>query len=285
MGDVTQIEWTDKTQSPWVGCQKVSAACDNCYAESWGKRSGLVGWGPHAERRRTSDANWAQLQKWNRQGSFSVFPSLCDPFDNHRSIQPEWRADYWRKVQECQNLRFLLLTKRPQNIHKLCPFNYGTFPENAWFGATIESQDVADKSLQHLAQVPSQGRFISCEPLLGPIDLTRVKDGEHGYFNALTGELSGGGFVHAIDWVIAGGESGAGSRPSNPEWFRSLRDQCRAYGVSFLFKQWGDWCPIGPQDIARGTRHRPDFGVVRLGKKTAGRLLDGITIAEFPWVQ
>jgi protein gp37 len=291
MAESTNIEWADKTQSPWLGCQKVSAACDGCYAEAWGKRSGLVQWGPHADRRRTSDANWRKLDKWNREGRFSVFPSLCDPFDNHRSIEQSWRDDYWEKVRECDQLRFLLLTKRPQNVRKLCPFTYGDWPENVCVGATVENQDAADRSLRHLAQTPAPLRFISCEPLLGPIDLTKVLDGQYGHFNALTGETDDGAFVHAVDWVIVGGETGPNARPSSTQWYRDLRDQCRDHNVSFLMKQWGDWLPA---DQWRDSLHRhregcrQDFSdnhlTYRIGRKHSGRSLDGVIHNEFPWV-
>ena len=120
MGDNTKIEWAHHTFNPWVGCTKVSPACDNCYAEGWAKRSGMVQWGPHAERRRTSEGNWRQPLKWNAEAErlgvrYRVFcSSLADVFDN--AVPVQWRIELMKLICETRHLDWLLLTKRPQNV-------------------------------------------------------------------------------------------------------------------------------------------------------------------------
>jgi len=150
-------------------------------------------------------------------------------------------------------LDWLLLTKRPHLVNRLAPWG-NNWPHNVWIGTTAENQKWADKRLKHLAGIPARIRFISCEPLLDHIDLSKW--------------LSAG----QLDWVIAGGESGAKARPSDPAWFRSLRNQCAKHDVAFLFKQWGDWGPSATGEPV----------LARLGKKRAGRHLDGRTHDTIP---
>ena len=272
MADNTKIEWADKTFNPWTGCTKVSPACDNCYAEGWAKRSGHVEWGPKAERRRTK--TWGNPVKWNRQAEaegirYRVFcASLADVFDNHKSIEFYWRDDLWLLIEETPRLDWLLLTKRPQNIAKMVPSYWMSrgFPSNVWMGATVENQEEADRRIPHLLEIPALVRFLSCEPLLGPVDLTRVNDDSTVMIDALRG-LGGWPVPHAGDgpslhWVITGGESGPNYRPANPDWFRSLRDQCAAADVPFLFKQWE--------------------GKTQAQIKALGRELDGVVHDGYP---
>lgn len=320
MAENSKIEWTDHTFNPWVGCTKVSPACDHCYAEGWAKRAGKAGgvvWG--GERRRTSDRNWRQVLTWNEQAQqegrrFRVFcSSLADVFDNQ--VPDEWRADLWRLVLATPHLDWLLLSKRIGNAAAMLQGLGSTLP-NVWIGATICNQLEADRDVPKLLATPAAVRFLSVEPMLGPIDLERPRPGP---------DLDQGGgrmicqpwlIQSGIDWVIVGGESGPGARPMHPDWARSLRDQCAAAGVKFLFKQWGGWTEqddsglpgvrtivegdpewdsqaaqcdafmavdgelIASLDDAReGLGYR---GLVRAGKKTAGRLLDGRTHDEFP---
>lgn len=244
MAENSGIEWTDHTFNPWTGCTKVSPACDNCYAEGWAKRSGHVEWGPHGERRRTK--TWGNPVKWNRQAAaegrrLRVFcASLADVFDNHKSIQLAWRDDLWKLIADTPHLDWLLLTKRPQNISRFVPGWMGprSWPKNAWIGTTVENQEEADRRIPHLLSVPAQVRFLSCEPLLGPLDLTNMP--VHRDYPDTRGNVLSRVSVFAphINWVITGGESGPNFRSADPDWFRSLRDQCAAAGVPFLFKQW-----------------------------------------------
>lgn len=310
MAEASAIEWCDSTFNPWIGCQKVSAACDHCYAEAWAKRFNGPDWGPHAERRRTSPSTWAQPRKWQREADafealherprFVFCASLADVFDN--AVPKEWRDDLWELIRECDRLVWLMLTKRPQNIRDMLPADWGDGWPHIWLGATIESQSVADKQLPWLASIPTQRRFLSCEPLLGPLNLRAA-----GFASILPNvDQIGSPYFSAVDWVIAGGESGSHARPSHPDWFRSLRDQCALNETAFLFKQWGEWIPYEfgqpPELNAQNgdwldKNLLPDFNTgeaqregwsdalmhagketaihKRVGKKAAGRALDG----------
>jgi protein gp37 len=230
----SKIEWTDHTFNPWVGCTKVSPACDHCYAEGWAKRTGQAGlW--NGERRRTSAANWRLPYKWNNAAPLSgprprVFcASLADVFDNQAA--PEWRRDLWWLIRETPNLDWLLLTKRPQNIVKMLPDNWGEGYPNVWLGTTVENQTEADRRIVALLEVPAVIHFLSCEPLLGPLDLNSVECG-FGTIDALDHEIAPG-----IDWVIVGGESGPGARPFEERWAQQLKRQCEDALVPFFMKQ------------------------------------------------
>lgn len=266
MAETSKIEWTDATFNPWVGCTKVSPACDLCYAEGWAKRSGAPElW--KGVRRRTTDAYWKQPLKWNAESPRKygrrtrVFcASLADVFDNQ--VPSEWRDALWNLIDKTPSLDWLLLTKRPQNIAKRLPTSNGWPWPNVWLGVTVENQEEADRRIPILMNLPASRRFLSCEPLLGPVDLwsPRYQNPNGGLTGAVTSWAGG------VDWVIAGGESGPGARASHPDWFRDLRDQCAAVGTPFLFKQWGEY---GPDET-------------RIGKKRAGRLLDGVEHNGFP---
>jgi protein gp37 len=249
MAEGTKIEWADHTFNPWTGCTKVSPGCDHCYAEGWSKRSGHVSWGPHAPRRRTSPATWQAPLKWNLAAEQAgrrarVFcASLADVFDNHHSILDDWRYDLWLTIERTPHLDWLLLTKRPQNWLRFVPPAWRSdWPENVWLGTTVENQTEADRRIAHLLATPARVRFLSCEPLLGPVALDMILTPDMGLY-ALSGVRSDGsgpsGFSLGprINWVICGGESGPGARPMHPDWARSLRDQCQAEGVPFFMKQ------------------------------------------------
>lgn len=300
MAENTKIEWATHTFNPWVGCTKVSAACDHCYAEGWAKRTGQGGlW--QGERRRTSAANWRQPYKWNNTAPIGgprprVFcASLADVFDNQ--VPAEWRADLWAMIRETPNLDWLLLTKRPQNIAKMLRADWGDGYPNVWLGTTCENQEEAERRIPHLRDVPARIRFLSCEPMLGRLDLDcllyqpcpnfedTVMDPTTGVYECCRDcDYTGIGEELAIHWVIAGGESGPGARPMHPSWPISLRDQCAAAGVPFFFKQWGEFAvdEIGPEDAR--SLHLP-IGHVnynRVGKARAGRKLHGQTYDGFP---
>jgi protein gp37 len=294
MGTKTGIEWCDATFNPWTGCQKVSPACDHCYAETQAKRAPKTfgGWGPGAERKRTSESYWRQPLLWNKRAAKEgvrprVFcASMADVFDNHRSIDLAWRTALWRLIDATPHLDWLLLTKRPQNIIGMLPNRIrddgSALPiPNVWLGTTIENQAEADRRIPHLLAAPAAKRFLSMEPLLGPVDLRAAR---YGHATAL----------QRLDWVIAGGESGAHARPSHPDWFRSLRDQCVSAGVPFFFKQWGEWAPcisgtlVMPDpsapcpDTMKGGMDAGGAWMRKVGKKAAGALLDGREWREVP---
>ncbi len=277
MAENSGIEWTHHTFNPWIGCTKVSPACDNCYAEDWDKRyNGGKHWGPRAPRRLTKD--WQTPIKWNKKAAelgirYRVFcASLADVFDN--AVPEDWRRALWYLIKQTPNLDWLLLTKRPQNILKMLPADWGAGYPNVWLGTTVENQEEANRRIPHLLRSPAKIRFLSCEPLLGPIDLNTDNlwflDGECDHFIdpetnvcECSSCLSGGKTQDVgIDWVIAGGESGPLYRSANPDWFRSLRDQCLEAGVPFLFKQWE--------------------GANQTVIKKLGRELDGVIWDQYP---
>lgn len=266
MARQTNIEWCDATFNPWIGCTKVGPGCDHCYAErSTPARALSVEWGPHAERRRTSAANWSQPLQWERQHDqfFAthgrrrrVFcASLADVFDNQ--VPASWRAHLFALIEQTPHLDWLLLTKRIGNVMPmLSEVAHSLFwmdrleapglPENVWLGATVCNQQEADRDIPKLLALPVAKRFLSMEPLLGDVRLgswlqrSPSAAVEAGRVAADMPAWTRIGST-SIDWVIVGGESGPHARPMHPDWARSLRDQCAAAGVPFLFKQWGSW--------------------------------------------
>lgn len=270
----SRIEWTDHTFNPWWGCTKVSPACDNCYADTWARRVGLDVWGAGKPRRFLSDAYWRQPRRWNAEAQRSgrrarVFcASMADVFEWKRGLS-YWRHRLWDLIDETPCLDWLLLTKRPHLVRRLTPWN-DHWPDNVWLGATVEDQRWVDKRLPHLAEIPARTRFLSCEPLLGEIDLGQWLQ------------------RNAIHWVIAGGESGPRARPSDPAWFSVIRDQCAIHDTPFHFKQWGEWAPL---DALPGVLPRSVFDdeslsapMGKYGKKISGRVLDNQTWDGLPTV-
>lgn len=348
MAERTEIAWCDSTFNPWIGCTKVSPGCDNCYAarQDTFRRWTPEGWG--GPRRRTAKDTWAKVEKWNEtpfyecsacgwrgdikaasaqsMGSFAVITcpnncdgvlrlarrrvfcsSLADVFDNQVPI--EWRQDLFRLILDTPHLDWLLLTKRIGNVPKVLDDAQWEHLGNVWLGATVVNQEEADRDVPKLLATPARVRFLSMEPLLGPVCLTELQaPGElRVWVDALRGEaasMGGTGPLHKVarlDWVIVGGESGPGARPMHPGWARSLRDQCAAAGVPFLFKQWGEWSPGNVYEavssrqavrIERSGQVHPyppifdpasgDWCMHRVGKKAAGRLLDGREHNAFP---
>lgn len=318
----TKIEWADHTFNPWWGCTKISPACDHCYAAALDKRTGGDHWGANQPRMRTSAKNWLEPVKWNKQAEAffaehgrrqRVFcASMADVFDNE--IAPQWRADLFQLIHKTPNIDWLLLTKRVGNAEQMMrdsfgfiefqPSAYKPLP-NVWLGATICNQAEADRDIPKLLAVPAAKRFLSIEPMLGPVNLhlklttlaerLRVQHDYQKHPNRFYRYRSIG---EMLDWVIVGGESGHGARPMHPDWARSLRDQCAAAGVPFMFKQWGDWLPgceatcmhEGAHSDGQMSRKiwflKIDGSLCKAGdigylmekttKKAAGRLLDGV---------
>lgn len=306
MSQDSKIEWTDHTFNPWEGCQRVGPGCDHCYAETRNARySGgqAINWGPGAPRRRTSVSNWNLPRRWNAQAEAfqaqhgrrqRVFcASLADVFDN--AVSREWRDELAALILDTPDLDWLLLTKRIGNAGAMLGemFLDGP-PANVWLGATVVNQAEADRDILKLLRIPASVRFLSMEPLLGPVSF-------EGFFANPSNIADGTNALEELDWVIAGGESGPGARPTHPNWHRELRDQCEAVGTPFLFKQWGEFAPAlsglhfhplegCPQFRSRAAgQDTHDFGdgygAVRIGKKAAGRELDGKTWDEFPVLQ
>lgn len=263
----SKIEWTNHTFNPWHGCMKVSDGCKHCYAETLDNRWNGGHWGPNSNRKPMSEAYWNNPFKWDKAASIAgvkakVFcASMADVFEDHPEVI-EWRKRLFRLIDATPNLIWQLLTKRPENILRLCPDYYGNrfWPDNLWIGTSVENQAAADERIPHLLKVPSLVRFLSCEPLLGPIDFSNVNNRSD--WKTMLGKES----LKGINWIIVGGESGHNARPMNPQWARSILNQCKASEVPFFFKQWGEY----------------GHDMQKVGKKLAGSLLDDKEYKEFP---
>ncbi len=338
MSASTKIEWCDSTFNPWIGCTRVSPACDDCYAaRSTPARAGKVQWGTGMPRHRTGKDNWHKPEVWNRRpfvecdncGFRGEHPaqidsrglsvgrsrtcdqchrietfkparrrvfcaSLADWLDNEVPIA--WLVDLLDLIRLTPNLDWLLLTKRIGNWRGragaalnasnsielrewLALWLQGDAPNNVWLGATVVNQAEVDRDVPKLLAAPARVRFLSIEPMLGAIRLDKIMrqgggnpevDDVWTYCdNALDGfraHKCGGTYGPKLNWVIVGGESGPKSRIMHIEWARSLRDQCAAAGVPYLFKQWGEHNDCGEP----------------VGKKKAGRVLDGRFHNGFP---
>ncbi|AOF96843.1 phage Gp37/Gp68 family protein [Sphingobium sp. RAC03] len=325
MAENTKIEWAHHTFNGWIGCTKVGPGCDNCYAADLAQARLGVPWGAGQPRRHTAASTWEQPRRWNRRAAkervrYRVFcSSLADVFDNEVPVQ--WRSELFQLIRETPHLDWLLVTKRIGNAAKMAEAA-GGLPENVWLGITVVNQVEAKRDIAKLLAVNAEVRFLSVEPMLGPIDLTEVSDDSTALDPECWGDCAcdnlygrdagcrrnggDGRLKRKIDWVICGGESGPRARPMHPDWARSLRDQCANAGVPFLFKQWGEWessldrerddpdwranytndyvddqRPGGRSrwlNLAGGSGfHGERFHVMRkVGKKAAGRLLDGV---------
>lgn len=313
MSAVTSIEWTDRTWNPASGCTKVSPGCDFCYAERIVDRFG--GRGAFATVVRREETLWAPLRWRNPQKVF--VNSMSDLF--HADIPDSFIVQVFSVMARTPALTYQLLTKRHGRMRSLLGSDrfrqavlalapHAAWPlQNLWLGVSVEDQKHADLRIPALLDTPAWVRWLSCEPLLGPIDLPTVSPAV----------LAAGG----VDWLVLGGESGPQARPMHPGWARSLRDQCAAAEVPFFFKQWGEYRPVPVVDApgfaggraydhprggraaaacrepGRGGRLRPmrpgdrargvvmldvDTIAVRLGKKQAGRELDGRRWEQFP---
>ena len=275
MSQKTGIAWTDSTWNPVVGCQKVSEGCRNCYAKDLHDLRHKA----HQEGKRmpaqyAQPFNVVQLLEdrlemplhWRKPRRIFV-NSVSDlwhdavPFTFITRVFDAMRRAHWHTFQ--------VLTKRAERMFTWSLLMQQPWPENVWLGVSVENQGMAHKRIGYLNQVPAALRFVSCEPLLGPLDLN--------------GSLGQDG----VQWVIAGGESGRAARPMHVDWARGLRDQCVRDGVPFFFKQWGEWCPVNQtqvQDKLGKALHRWDDETLslRVGVDAAGHLLDGVTWRTMP---
>jgi protein gp37 len=293
---LTKIEWTDRTWNPLTGCTKVSPGCDHCYAKTMHERFN----GPGSFDKVTlHPGRLGQPLHW-RKPSMVFVNSMSDLF--HQDVPDEYIARVFAVMALSPQHTFQVLTKRHARMRSLLTkpeFAYAVaytagrefaltrnragklaprphldssqladpvLPlPNVWLGVSVENQQWADIRIPALLDTPAAVRFLSCEPLLGPIDLR-----EYLYTDGV--EMYSEGRETAVDWVIVGGESGPGARPMDPSWVLLARNQCVAAGVPFLFKQWGEYRWLG---YANG-------GYKRVGKKAAGRELDGRTWDEYP---
>lgn len=277
MSDKTGIEWTDATWNPVTGCAKVSAGCKHCSAErDWARLSAN-------QKTRYYGRAFADVQchpdvldlpmRWTKPRRIFV-NSMSDLF--HHDVPSDFIMAVFCTMAQATQHSFQILTKRPERMRDLLSLWARTliFPAepptailpNVWMGVSVEDQDTANERIPLLLQTPAAVRWISAEPLLGPVLL----DGSDFNVEALAGWYS------RVDWVVAGGESGPRARPMHTDWARSLRDQCAEAGVPFLFKQWGEWAPDAANTGAGNGL------MTRVGKKLAGRLLDGVEHNGYP---
>lgn len=266
MGENSGIQWTTHTFNPWVGCQRVSPGCTNCYAEAYDKRVGglpknqrqdpnvpELRWGPKAPRVRTSLANWRKPVAWNAAAKEAgrrdrVFcSSLADVFEDRGDLVKH-RLDLFELILKTPELDWLLLTKRPENIARLMPvLNLGAKPwPNVWLGTTVEDQQRADERIPELLKVPAVVRFLSIEPLLEHVELRHLLLST-GRADVGLAPLEAG---QQIDWMIIGGESGSNARPFQLQWARELVEQARDVGASPFVKQMGARPIFSPGDLA-----------------------------------
>lgn len=277
---MTKIEWTEETWNPIVGCRKVSPGCRNCYAERMAKR--LKAMGLLAYQEVIGDDG-----KWNGEQAFNSEKAIQKPLRRRKptrwfvdsmsdlflpSMEFNWYSAtvVWNVAKKTPQHTYQILTKHPETMKRVVTKlteKYGVLP-NVWLGVSIENQAYADKRIPALLDTPAAVRFVSAEPLLGPVYLPH--------------------FLPGLDWVIVGGESGPGARPMHPAWALSIRDQCIDADVPFFFKQWGEWRNLGAA-MALGVpgttkRKTMDDGLImcQVGKKRAGRLLDGREWNEMP---
>lgn len=276
MAETSAIEWTDATVNFWWGCTKVGPGCDHCYAETLNAFRGNGVWGHGAPRRKIKGAH-ALLAKLNRTAwrethghRIRVFmSSMGDLFDNE--VDPEWRMEAYHAAAAATNLDIQFLTKRVSNVEKMIPREwFGNWPRHIGLMITVVNQAEADRDVPRLLALKAANNIpwigLSIEPLLGPIDFREM--------------------LRDIDWVIVGGESGKGARPMHPDWVSKIKNDCGWAGTPFLFKQWGEWGPADdwPSESQEDYELRglAQGNMLRVGKKNAGRLLDGIEHNGFP---
>jgi len=290
MGKKTKIEWCHSTASPWNGCKPVSPGCAHCYASARDKRhldqpkakrngqAPVCHWGKGAPRVAVPSFEKTMLaldRKAARMGKpLTVFPSTCDPFDDEVPI--EMFANYLRVVFETRHLIHLMLTKRPElwaermddsisywmhleptaerdrNVDWLKEWRRGRPPTNVWVGVSIEDQRRADERIPELLKIPARVRFLSVEPLLGPVDLHMADRLNELLVRPKRGQRFE---CRRIDWVIVGGESGPGARLCNIEWIGDIVRQCKAAGVPCFVKQLGTKPEITEADIHNKNHH------------------------------
>lgn len=304
----TKIEWTDESWNPVTGCTKISPGCKNCYAERMARRlAGRHGYpeAPHHFDVTLRPDRLEQPLGWRKPRMIFVC-SMSDLF--HEDVP--WEIILWvyKTIKRTPQHTYQILTKRPKRMLALHPHIWGELP-NVWLGVSVENSDYLWR-VEELLKIPATVRFVSLEPLLGPVDISPYMP--HPSRKSLDfGKMPnrGEGFTYpftGLSWIIVGGESGPGARPMHPQWARDIRDQCQATGASFFFKQWGAWEPIDETgEKLREWVDKPDgfcwlhheYGqpsmggpyadpgwqmLERVGKKRAGCSLDGREVKEWP---
>lgn len=327
MGTETKIEWADHTFNGWWGCVKVSPACTNCYAATFSNRYKFDLWGLDKERRFFGEKHWNEPLKWNKIAEKEkvrkrVFcGSMMDIAEDREDIIVP-RKRIFDLVEKTPWLDWLFLSKRPENYVNVLPVEWLENPmPNVWLGTTVENDKYLWRA-DELLKVNAAIHFLSVEPLLGPLDLTRylvkvIKDFSPTHLSMGRTGIGIGGYINEfrprIDWVIVGGESGHSARPMHPDWVHSLKSQCERSNVPFFFKQWGEWSPgnmientekyqsriiaedgyLYPKGFTFKSSSTPHdyhdvdppgnpWVMLKVGKKIAGRLLVGSEYNELP---
>ncbi len=280
----SKIEWTDRTWEPVQGCTKVSDGCRNCYAERLAngrmKRFYPEGFDKIVLREDKLD----QPLHWRKPSKIFVC-SRADLF--HPDVPFGIIYKVIRRIQNCPQHTFQILTKRPERMEIF--FRHARtddlYSPNLWLGVSVENQKTADERIPLLLQCQAAVRFVSYEPALGAVDLSPHLSEVYEYMDDELGHPDKDE-RRLLDGVILGGESGPGARPMHPGWPRKVRDDCQAAGVPFFFKQWGEWTPyLHEFEHAKQTCAKVDGWLFyKVGKKAAGRLLDGRTWDELPGV-
>lgn len=237
MGKITGISWTDHTWNPWWGCSKISPGCAHCYAETFAKRTGHDIWGPNSKRRTFGVKHWNEPHLWaikamRRERVFCG--SMCDVFEDHPTANAE-REKLWKTIRSTPGLDWQLLTKRPENIKKFLPPDWGDGWDNVWLGTSVEDQKRAEERIPILMLVPSIRRFLSVEPLLEDVDLGLVENGAESPDEESWAKPTERGCL--IHWVIVGGESGDKRRDCGVEAIVTVANQCIAAEVPVFVKQ------------------------------------------------
>ncbi len=295
----TKIEWAEETWNPITGCDPISEGCANCYARRMATRlRGRYGYPADDPFRVTfHPERLGQPERWKKPRMIFVC-SMGDLF--HERVSIDHGCMVLGAAKEAPQHKYLFLTKRPEIMLKAMAFFCGgePMPSNWWLGVSAENQQRAEERIPILLQIPAAVRFVSCEPLLGPMDLD-IYFSEYDYrptydyFRTMYPDIENKPILirPGIDWVICGGEAGPGARPMHPDWARSLRDQCVDAGVPFFFKQWGQYCypdqmpevTYNAIDVHHNLAGHGDYNKPwGVGKKLAGRLLDGREWNEFP---
>lgn len=269
----SKIEWTDKTWNPVTGCTKVSQGCKNCYAETFYERFN----GKGSFRKVICHEERLQIPKSWKQGWKIFVNSVSDLF--HEDVPFDFVVEVFEVMKETPQHTYQVLTKRPERMREFMRDWRAPILKNVMLGVSVEDQAAANERVPVLVSIPAYRRFLSCEPLLGPIDFVTQRSGITGIDYTM---------LERIDWVIVGGESGHGARPMHPSWAKSIQQQCQEAAIAFFFKQWGNWKPKWAENDFeyRSKVHTfPDGAqMIRCNKKDGGNLLDGVSYLEFPEV-
>lgn len=288
MGDRSSIEWTDATWNCVTGCTKVSQGCKHCYAKRIWPR--VYGDRPF-EDVRVHPERLDQPRRWQRPRHVFV-NSMSDLF--HEDVPFEFLDRVFEVMLETPRHTYQVLTKRPERALGYIRWSRWTTEVqrllgHVWIGVSVENQSTADERIPALLELPAAIRFLSIEPMLGPVDLRCQGCGTSTDVHAFECSSEARTPLAGIDWVICGGESGPQARPMSPAWARTLRDQCVAARVPYFFKQWGEWAAVGQvpldrnlQDVRAPRTLVAGSYVAKYGKRVTGRQLDGRLWDELP---